>query len=45
MQTGALDLPAALRQQEARLQRQADDLDAARALCRTMEADGVSTGI
>lgn len=41
MQTGALDLPAALRQQEARLQRQADDLDAARALCRTMEADGV----
>lgn len=41
MQTGALDLPAALRQQEARLQRQTDDLDAARALCRTMEADGV----
>ena len=41
MQTGALDLPAALRQQEARLQRRANDLDAARALCRTMEADGV----
>lgn len=40
-QAGTKDLTAALREQEAKLQRKADDLEAARALCRRMEAERV----
>ena len=41
LQTGALDLPAALRAQEARLRREQRQREAALALCRELEGTGV----
>ena len=43
-QAGTKDLTASLRDQEAKLQRKADDLEAAWALCRRMEEERVSFG-
>lgn len=43
-QAGTKELTAALRDQEEKLRRQSDDLEAALTLCRRMEADGAVFG-
>lgn len=42
LQAGLLDLPAALRTQEARLRREQRQREAALSLCRTLEGEGVA---